>query len=120
MASDGESKFRDCGKIIANLLSPKRQTQLLLEQLLRSLASYVFFYSDRHVCYKNKNVVVFGTLCSILSLCRYFHPSNGGAWSGKLAVLLLSLVRTFAKRVAKGTASLVLYCLLYNIIVTSD
>lgn len=38
------------------------------------------------------------------SIASYYHPSNGGAWSGKLAALTLGLVKSFAMRVARGAA----------------
>lgn len=39
------------------------------------------------------------------SIASYYHPSNGGAWSGKLAALTLGLAKSFAMRVARGASS---------------
>jgi len=37
--------------------------------------------------------------------CRFFHPSNSGAWSTPLAQLVCSLCELFARRVATGLLS---------------
>jgi hypothetical protein len=39
-------------------------------------------------------------------LCSYFHPSNTGDWSGRLAQILLSLTEALTSRVTEGTSPL--------------
>lgn len=38
----------------------------------------------------------------ISSISSYYHPSNGGAWSTRLSLLLRGLAEYFSKRYAKG------------------